>query len=436
MISHNFEHARKHHKLMFIWGGIVFITIIALCLSILLLIFPLSFEQANANTSNEVTLGILGNNDDWDNDVFLQYDAEKDLYYANILFQNCTYGWKIRKDANWDVNWGGTITYNANGEGQLFGERGGDNCAVPEAQPNATILVKYFDDDNVYIGVNMTPSLYMTFSITGSQWEWDPAGGLDMEYDGNTGMYHVQATFNESWKYTDPTEYRAWKIVRNHDWFSGGSWGGEGKIPYENGVAEIQGIWDGPNFHMPYSTATYHIYMKYTDDSNVFVRVTGPSLCKFSIHSDDNASHFMHILDDIELDTVSDFEFFPASDCAKLYIDNNYIVDGITTSALVAENVNGDVTHKSLFKIDLGDGYQYVDPSRVSFNVDASGLVNEVIISTGKSPEPEPTPDPEPTEEIDAIPQTGDSNAFMILAVCALISSATIMARRKNNNIR
>lgn len=29
-----------------------------------------------------------------------------------------------------------------------------------------------------------------------------------MEYDGNTGMYHVQATFQESRKYDDPSEYR------------------------------------------------------------------------------------------------------------------------------------------------------------------------------------------------------------------------------------
>ena len=184
---------------------------------------------------------------------------------------------------------------------------------------------------------------------------------------------------------------------------------------------------------MPYSTATYDIYMKYTDDSNVFVRVTGPSLYKFSLHSNDNTSQFKYVMDDAEIETVSDFEFFPTDDCAKLYIDNNYPVNDTTTSALIAEDNNGNITHKILFKIDLGDGYKYVDPSRVTFTEDSSGLVNDIIVWVSESPEPGPTPDPdpEPTEEIDAIPQTGDSNAFMLLAVCALISSATIMLRRK-----
>ena len=68
--------------------------------------------------------GLIGVNGDWDNDHFMYYDGEGKwiAYHKDI-----SGGWKIRKNAKWDVNFGGA--YAAAGE-PFEGVPGGDNIAV------------------------------------------------------------------------------------------------------------------------------------------------------------------------------------------------------------------------------------------------------------------------------------------------------------------
>ena len=68
--------------------------------------------------------GLIGVNGDWDNDHFMYYDGEGKwiAYHKDI-----SGGWKIRKNAKWDVNFGGA--YAAAGE-PFEGVPDGDNIAV------------------------------------------------------------------------------------------------------------------------------------------------------------------------------------------------------------------------------------------------------------------------------------------------------------------
>ena len=68
--------------------------------------------------------GLIGVNGDWDNDHFMYYDGEGKWFAYQ---KDISGGWKIRKNANWDVNFGGT--YAAAGE-PIEGVPGGDNIAV------------------------------------------------------------------------------------------------------------------------------------------------------------------------------------------------------------------------------------------------------------------------------------------------------------------
>lgn len=70
----------------------------------------LSFDQ----------MGIIGLNGDWDNDVVMDFDADKQHFYADVPVSADT-EFKFRADAGWDINYGGT-------DGVLTA--GGDNIPI------------------------------------------------------------------------------------------------------------------------------------------------------------------------------------------------------------------------------------------------------------------------------------------------------------------
>ena len=70
--------------------------------------------------------GLIGVNGDWDHDQFMYYAGDGKWY---AYHQEISGGWKIRKQATWDVNYGGVYT---EGEPTIAGVAGGDNIAVTD----------------------------------------------------------------------------------------------------------------------------------------------------------------------------------------------------------------------------------------------------------------------------------------------------------------
>ena len=65
-------------------------------------------------------MGIIGLNDDWENDVVMSFDADTQRFYADVEVTSET-AFKFRADAAWDFNYGGA-------DGAL--SEGGDNISI------------------------------------------------------------------------------------------------------------------------------------------------------------------------------------------------------------------------------------------------------------------------------------------------------------------
>ena len=68
-------------------------------------------------------VGIIGLNGDWENDIVMEYSANKQRFYADIDVPAAT-EMKFRMDADWGVNFGGDIKAMTNGGGNIPVEPG------------------------------------------------------------------------------------------------------------------------------------------------------------------------------------------------------------------------------------------------------------------------------------------------------------------------
>ena len=68
-------------------------------------------------------VGIIGLNGDWENDIVMEYSANKQRFYADIDVAAAT-EMKFRMDADWGVNFGGDIKAMTNGGGNIPVEPG------------------------------------------------------------------------------------------------------------------------------------------------------------------------------------------------------------------------------------------------------------------------------------------------------------------------
>ena len=88
--------------------------------------YHLSFSRAALTLSKNFSfdqVGIIGLNGDWENDIVMEYSANKQRFYADIDVAAAT-EMKFRMDADWGVNFGGDIKAMTNGGGNIPVEPG------------------------------------------------------------------------------------------------------------------------------------------------------------------------------------------------------------------------------------------------------------------------------------------------------------------------
>jgi hypothetical protein len=88
--------------------------------------YHLSFSRSALTLSKNFSfdqVGIIGLNGDWENDIVMEYSANKQRFYADIDVAAAT-EMKFRMDADWGVNFGGDIKAMTNGGGNIPVEPG------------------------------------------------------------------------------------------------------------------------------------------------------------------------------------------------------------------------------------------------------------------------------------------------------------------------
>ena len=134
--------------------------------------------------------GIIGVGGDWENDIAMTEEGGVWTGYATLAADD---SWKIRKDAGWDENFGGTFT----ALGTPFeAVAGGDNIAV-----GAAGFFKIVYDSNAG---TITVSDGNVWSLIGDFNEW--AGDVDM------------ALVDGKWVSPATSLTPGWKIRHNHAW--------------------------------------------------------------------------------------------------------------------------------------------------------------------------------------------------------------------------
>jgi len=63
-------------------------------------------------------IGVIGANGDWNNDIVMNFNASKQVFYADVEFTGAT-EFKFRVDAAWDINWGVTDGAVVSGGGNI-----------------------------------------------------------------------------------------------------------------------------------------------------------------------------------------------------------------------------------------------------------------------------------------------------------------------------
>ena len=220
-----------------------------------------------------------------------------------------------------------------------------------------------------------TPNDPIQLCLTGDEWGW--GDGPKFQHNESTSLYEVNATFSSSTS--------LWKIKQTDAWDI--NYGGS--INYTDNKGQFKGVLNGDNL-LPPNQSECHIYLKYISNNVAFIGVNMiPEYNEVTLHSNDNISLFNYVIDDeTKGEITSATEYFFHDECVKLYIDENYPIDGKITAALIAKNVNNEVVHTCLFKANLGQGYEYVDPSRITHKEDASGKTSEVIVWVSEEPVP------------------------------------------------
>lgn len=92
--------------------------------------YRFSFNRSTLVLTNELSfdaLGVVGDFNGWGSDVVMNFDTEKQVFWADVEFP-AEGGFKVRADAAWDVSWGVATTGDAATEGVLDG---GNNITAP-----------------------------------------------------------------------------------------------------------------------------------------------------------------------------------------------------------------------------------------------------------------------------------------------------------------
>lgn len=92
--------------------------------------YHFTFNRSTLVLTNDFSfdqLGVVGDFNGWGSDVVMNFDTEKQVFWADVEFP-AEGGFKVRADAAWDVSWGVATTGDAATEGVLDG---GNNITAP-----------------------------------------------------------------------------------------------------------------------------------------------------------------------------------------------------------------------------------------------------------------------------------------------------------------
>lgn len=127
-------------------------------------------------------VGVIGLNDDWDNDVVMDYNADYVRFYADVDVPAAT-SFKFRLDGAWDFNWGANLT------------AGGDNIPIDAGQyriyvdfnkKTYSISSSMYGKDEPTAGVEPEPEpTYTGWGIIGVGADWE----TDIAMTENSGVW-------------------------------------------------------------------------------------------------------------------------------------------------------------------------------------------------------------------------------------------------------
>lgn len=117
--------------------------------------YHFTFNRSTLVLTNDFSfdqLGVVGDFNGWGSDVVMNFDTEKQVFWADVEFP-AEGGFKVRADAAWDVSWGVATTGDAATEGVLDG---GNNITAPAG--------------NYRLYVNMNNSEEMTWELNAADY--------------------------------------------------------------------------------------------------------------------------------------------------------------------------------------------------------------------------------------------------------------------------
>ena len=166
--------------------------------------YHFSFNRSSLVLTNDFSfdqIGVIGDFNSWGSDVVMNFDTEKQVFWADVEFP-AEGGFKVRADGAWDVSWGVATTGAAATEGVLDG---GNNITAPAG--------------NYRLYVNLNNSEEMTWELnaadygTGGGEETDPEPGPEPDYA--WAVYGNTADSGTDWVDTPMTTRSAMFGVEN-----------------------------------------------------------------------------------------------------------------------------------------------------------------------------------------------------------------------------
>lgn len=144
--------------------------------------YRFTFNRSTMVLTNELSfdqLGVIGDFNSWGGDVVMNFDTEKQLFWADIEFP-AEGGFKVRKDGAWDTSWGTATAGAAAATSGVFD--GGENITAPAG--------------NYRLYVNFNNPEEMTWELNAA--DYGTGGGEEPEPE-STWVVHGQTVATPDW---------------------------------------------------------------------------------------------------------------------------------------------------------------------------------------------------------------------------------------------
>lgn len=177
-------------------------------------------------------VGVIGLNNDWDNDIVMNYDAVSGRFWADVTAAEAT-EFKYRLDADWGTNWGGDLSALSNGGDNIKLDAGNYRIYLNLGNADAVKGSVSTDDYGTEIsGPDLPPEPEVT--VKG----WSLIGDFN-SWSGDVVMTNVAGRWTG---YVNITEKGGFKIRKDGDWAEdrGGTMSAQAvEFPAEKGGANI-----------------------------------------------------------------------------------------------------------------------------------------------------------------------------------------------------